>query len=122
MKKYSITYLNTRYDCTIFLPLRKTIEESTKRRHLWHGSTERSQVRLDVLSVMLTLQWAPEAVNKSGCKVGFEVSIAIGLCSPIPIINNSGSVLTSILGPTSFVTVIKGSLKGINVDFLSSGR
>ena len=77
-------------------------------------------MRLDVLSVMLTLQWAPEAVNKSGCKVGFEVSI--GLCSPIPIIKNSGSVLTSILGPTSFVTVIKGSLKGINVDFLSSGR
>ena len=50
------------------------------------GSTERSEVQvlLDVLSVMLTLQLAPEAVNKSGCKAGFEVGI--GLCSPIPTI------------------------------------
>ena len=39
------------------------------------GSTERSEVLLDVLSVMLTLQLAPEAVNKSGCKAGFEVGI-----------------------------------------------
>ena len=38
-------------------------------------STERSEVLLDVLSVMLTLQLAPEAVNKSGCKAGFEVGI-----------------------------------------------
>ena len=48
------------------------------------GSTERSEVLLDVLSVMLTLQFAPEAVNKSGCKAGFEVGI--GLWSPIPTI------------------------------------
>ena len=39
------------------------------------GSTERSEVLLDVLSVMLTLQLVPEAVNKSGCKAGFEVGI-----------------------------------------------
>ena len=51
-----------------------------------YGSTERSEVLqlLDVLSEMLTLQLAPEAVNKSGCKAGFEVGI--GLCSPIPTI------------------------------------
>ena len=48
------------------------------------GSTERSDVLLDVPSVMLTLRLAPEAVNKSGCKAGFEVGI--GLCSPIPTI------------------------------------
>ena len=45
------------------------------------GSTERSKVLLDVPSVMLPLQLEPEAVNKSGCKAGFEVGI--GLCSPI---------------------------------------
>ena len=39
------------------------------------GSTERSEVLLDVLSVMLTLRVAAEAVNKSGCKAGFEVVI-----------------------------------------------
>ena len=78
------------------------------------GSTERSEVLLDVLSVMLILQLAPDAGNKSGCKARFEV--AIGLCSPIPTI----TVLVSILGPPSFVLVIKCSLKGINVDFSSS--
>ena len=67
------------------------------------GSTERSEVLLDVLSVMLTLQFPPEAVNKSGCKAGFEVGI--GLCSPIPTTTKLyGSVLTSILGPPSFVS------------------
>ena len=65
------------------------------------GSTERSEVLLDVLSVMLSLQLAPEAVNKSGCKAGFEVGI--GFCSPIPTITNLyGSVLGSILGSPSF--------------------
>ena len=60
---------------------------------------------LDVLSVMLTLRLAPEAVNKSGCKAGFEVGI--GLCSPIPTITKLyGSVLAAILGPPSFVIVI----------------
>ena len=39
------------------------------------GSTERSEVLLGVLNVMLTLQSAPEAVNKSGCMAGFEVGI-----------------------------------------------
>ena len=39
------------------------------------GSTERSEVLLDVLSVILTLQLAPEAVSKSGCKAEFEVGI-----------------------------------------------
>ena len=69
------------------------------------GSTERSEVLLDVLSVMLTLQLASEAVNKSDCKAGFEVGI--GLCSPIPTITKLyGSVLASILGPPSFVIVI----------------
>ena len=48
------------------------------------GSTERSEVLLDVRSVMLTLRLATEAVNKSGSKAGFEVGI--GLCSPIPTI------------------------------------
>ena len=76
------------------------------------GSTEWSEVLLDVLSVMLTLQLAPKAVNKSGCKAR--------LCSPIPTITKLyGSVLTSILGRPSFVIVIKCSLKGIN--FSSSG-
>ena len=42
-------------------------------------TTERSEGLLDVLGVMLTLQLAPEAVNKLGCKAGFEVGI--GLCS-----------------------------------------
>ena len=69
------------------------------------GNTERSEVLLDVMSVMLTLRLAPEAVNKSGCKAGFEVGIV--LCSPIPTITkNYGSVLASILGPLSFVIVI----------------
>ena len=31
----SITYRITRHGCTIFLPLRETIEESAERRHLW---------------------------------------------------------------------------------------
>ena len=69
------------------------------------GITERSDVLLDVPSVMLTLQLASEAVNKSGCKAGFEVGIE--LCSPIPTITKLyGSVLASILGPPSFVIVI----------------
>ena len=69
------------------------------------GSTERSDVLLDVPSVMLTLRLAPEAVNKSGCKAGFEVGI--GLCSPIPTITKLyGSILASILGPPCFVIVI----------------
>ena len=69
------------------------------------GLTERSEVLLDVLSVMLTLQLAPEAVNKLGCKAGFEVGI--GLCSPIPTITKIYiSILASILGPSSFVIVI----------------
>ena len=69
------------------------------------GSTERSEVLLDVLRVMLTLQLAPKAVNKSGSKAEFEVGV--GLCSPIPRITKIyGSVLASILGPPSFVLVI----------------
>ena len=69
------------------------------------GRTERSEVLLDVLSVMLTLQLPPEAVNISGCKAGFVVGI--GLCSPIPTITKLyGSVLTSILGPPRFVIMI----------------
>ena len=64
------------------------------------GSTEQSEVLLDVLSVLLTLQLAPEAVNKSGCKAGFEVGI--GLCLPIPTITKFyGNVLASFLGPPS---------------------
>ena len=59
---------------------------------------------LDVLSVILNLQLAPEAVNNSGSKAGFEVGI--GLCSAIPTITKFyGSVLASILGPPSFVRV-----------------
>ena len=69
------------------------------------GSTERSEVLLDVLSVMLTLQLASEAVNKSGCKAGFEVGK--GLCSPTPKITKLySSVLASILNPPSIVIVI----------------
>ena len=69
------------------------------------GSTERSEVLLEVLSVMLTIQLAPEAVNKSGCKARFEVGI--GLCSPVPTITKlCSSVLASILDPPSFVLVI----------------
>ena len=69
------------------------------------GSNERSEVLLGGLSVMLTLQLAPEAVNKTGCKAGFEVGI--GLCSPIPTITKLyGSIFDSILGPPSFVIVI----------------
>ena len=69
------------------------------------GSTERSEVLLDVLSVMLTLRLVSEAVNKLGSKAAFEVGT--GLCSPIPTITKFyGSVLASILGPPSFVIVI----------------
>ena len=65
------------------------------------GSTERSEV----LSVMLTLQLAPESVNESDCKAGFEVGI--GSCSSIPSITKRyGSVSASILGPPSFVIFI----------------
>ena len=64
---------------------------------------------LDVQSVMLTLQLAPEAVNKSGYKDGFEVGI--GLCSPIPTITKlNGSVLASILGPSNFVILISNAV------------
>ena len=84
--------------------VRETIGESAKRRHLC-GRTERSEVLLDVLSVMLTLQLPPEAVNKSCCKAGLEVGI--GLCSPIPTITKLDvSVLASILGPPRFVIMI----------------
>ena len=59
----------------------------------------------DVLSVMRTLQLAPEAVNNSGSKARFEVGIE--LCSPIPTTTKLyGSVLASILGPPSFAIVI----------------
>ena len=69
------------------------------------GGTERSEVLLDVVSVMLIIKLASEAVNKSGSKAGFEVGI--GLCSPISTISKLyGSVLASILGPPSFVIVI----------------
>ena len=65
------------------------------------SSTKRSELLLDVLNVMLTLQLAPEAVNKSGCKARFEVGI--GICSPIPTMTKLyGSVLASTLGPPSF--------------------
>ena len=73
----SFTYRITRHGCTIFLPLR---ELKSQQNEGICGSTERSEVLLDVLSVMLTLQLAPEAINKSGCKAGFEVGIR--LCSP----------------------------------------
>ena len=67
---------------------------------------------------VLTLQLAPEAVNKSGCKAEFEV--VTGLCSTITKLY--GNVLASILGPPIFVMVIYGSLKGTHVDFSSSRR
>ena len=55
--------------------------------------------------VLLTLQLAPEAVNKSGCKAGFEVGIR--LCSTIPTITKPyGSIMASILDPSSFIIVI----------------
>ena len=113
-QKCSITYRITRHGCTIFLPLRETIEESAKRRHLWQYWAKRGAARCPECN-------APEAVNKSGCKAGFEVGI--GRCSPIPsIIKLYGSVLASFLGPPSFVIVIYCSSKGINVDFWSSVR
>ena len=60
---------------------------------------------LDVLSVMLTLQLDPEAVNQSDSKAGFEVGV--GLCSPIPTITKLyGSILASNLGPPSFGILI----------------
>ena len=65
-------------------------------------SIERSEVLLDVLSVMPTLQLAPEAVNKSGCNAGFAAGI--GLCSPIPTFTKLYiSILAPILGPPSLV-------------------
>ena len=71
-------------------------------------STERSEVLFDVMSVMLTLRLAPEAVNKSGCKVGFDVGI--GLCSPIPTITQrSGSALAFPSGAPSVVRMIECS-------------
>ena len=55
-----------------------------------------------VLSVMLTLQLDPEAVNKLGSKAGFEVGL--GLFSPIPTITKLYRiVLASILGPQALV-------------------
>ena len=78
------------------------------------GSTEQSEVLVDVLSAMLTLQLAPLAVKKSGCKAGFEVGI--GLCSPIPTITKLyGSVLASISSKLCYTDLMQ--LKGINVDF-----
>ena len=35
LKSCSFSYRFTRYGCTICLPLRETIEESAKRRHVW---------------------------------------------------------------------------------------
>ena len=58
------------------------------------GSTERSEVLLDVLSVMLTLQLAPEAVNKWGGKAGFEVGVAYRSVAKICGYRPSGSGLS----------------------------
>ena len=69
---------------------------------------------------MLTLQLAPEAVIKSGCKAGFEVGIK--LCSSILTFTKLyGSILASILGPPSF-DIYDLMQKRINVDFSISGR
>ena len=100
----SITYRITRHGCSIFYHWGRRQLKSQQNEGIC-GSTERSEVLLEVLSVMLTLQLTPEAVNKSGCKAGFEVGI--WLCSPIPTITKLyGSVLASILSPPNFVIVI----------------
>ena len=84
-----------------FLPLRETIAESAKRRHLSKYSEKRGAAGCPEWNADSSI----EAVNKSGCKAGFEVGI--GLCSPIPTTTKLyGSVLASILGPPSFVIVI----------------
>ena len=70
------------------------------------GSTERSEVLLDVLSVMLTLRLAPEAVNKSGCKAPGLRSVKDFVHQYRQLRKLYGSVLSSILGPPNFVVVI----------------
>ena len=45
VKQCSITYRITRHGCPIFLPLRETIEESAKRRHLWQYWAKRGAIR-----------------------------------------------------------------------------
>ena len=66
-----ITDRITWHGCSIFL--RRQLKSQPNEGIC--SSTEQSEVLLDVLSVMLTLQLAPEAVNKSGSKAGFEVGI-----------------------------------------------
>ena len=102
----SITYRITRHGCSIFFTTEGDNWRVSKTKAsvaVWakRGAARCSECNAD----WLTLQLAHEAVNKSGCKAGCEVGIR--LCSPIPTITKLyGSVLASILGPSSFVIVI----------------
>ena len=57
----SITYRIIRHGCTIFLPLRETIEESAKRRHLWQYWAKRGAARCPECN-------ADSSIGSRGCK------------------------------------------------------
>ena len=61
LRKCSITYRITRHGCTIFLPLRETIEESAKRRHLWQYWAKRGAARCPECN-------ADSSIGSRGCK------------------------------------------------------
>ena len=78
------------------------------------GRSERSEVLLDVLSVMLT-QLASEAVNQSGCKAGLEVGM--DFVHQYQQSQNSMVVFwASILGsPSFFIVIVK---RAVNITAL----
>jgi len=100
----SITYRITRHGCTIFLPLRETIEKSAKRRHLWQYWAKRGAA------------WCPErnadsSIGSRGCKKIGQQGRVRGRYRTLfrqyrQLWKLYGSVLSSILGPPSFVIVI----------------
>ena len=57
----SITYRIIRHGCTIFLPLRETIEESAERRHLWQYLAKRGAARCPECN-------ADSSIGYRGCK------------------------------------------------------
>ena len=65
----SFSYRFTRYGCTICLPLRETIEESAKRRHLWQYWAKRGAARCPECN-------ADSSIGSRGCKqIGLQCRV-----------------------------------------------
>ena len=91
----SITYRITRHGCTIFLPLRDTIEESAKRRHLWQYLAKRGAAKCPKCN-------ADSKIGSRGCKQIELQGVGVDQYQQL----KNSMVLASILGPSSFVIVI----------------